>query len=264
VRAADLPVRVVAAYVPRQRVRGWVRRVASRRPLRLLPARSPDEFARLFRTTLVDAALVDVSAGEDWTEAACLAAEYPSTAFVAITQCRAADAPVIARCAALEFADFLVEGVDESAVQALLSRLAFSARFADALDTPPSSLSLQSAMHLAAWHFLVARGGRRVRTTALAASLGLTREHVSRSFGSNGTPSLKRLIDLVRVLAAAELAKNSGFDVADVARVLEFSSSAHLSQTCQRVMGRRASSLAAMRGVDVLQGFLRRSKGRRD
>jgi AraC-like DNA-binding protein len=67
---------------------------------------------------------------------------------------------------------------------------------------------------------------------------------------------LKRLIDLVRLLSAAELAKNPGYDAADVARVLKFSSSAHLSLTAQRLIGRRASSLAAMRGVDLIDRFV--------
>jgi AraC-like DNA-binding protein len=59
----------------------------------------------------------------------------------------------------------------------------------------------------------------------------------------------------VRVLAAAELSKNAGFDVRDVAQVLGFASSSHLSSTTQRLVGARASSLSRLRAVDLLERF---------
>jgi AraC-like DNA-binding protein len=246
---------LVTAYAPRERTRAWVKRIAGKRLGRLALVRTLTEFAEIFRNELVDVALVDVAAVDGSERAAVLALEYPSVAFLAITSFRAADGPAVARCAELEFADVLVEGVDEGVLRDLVARHGYSARFASALESPPAMLSLGSPLHLAAWRFIVASGGRPIRTSTLASSLGLTREHLSRSFGSGGAPTLKRLIDLVRLLSAAELAKNPGYDVADVARVLKFSSSAHLSLTAQRLIGRRASSLAAMRGVDVIQRF---------
>ena len=248
---------LVIAYTPRERTRAWVKRIAGKRPGRLALARTLKEFSEIFRTELVDAALVDVGAADGSEPAAALALEYPSVAFLAITSFRAADGPALARCAELEFADTLVEGVDESVLRDLVVRRGYSARFASALERPPAPLALGSALHLAAWRSIVASGGRPIRTSALASSLGLTREHLSRSFGSGGAPTLKRLIDLVRLLSAAELAKNPGYDVADVARVLRFSSPSHLSLTAQRLIGRRASSLAAMRGVDVIERFIK-------
>ena len=83
----------------------------------------------------------------------------------------------------------------------------------------------------------------------------MTREHLSRTFSAHGAPNLKRVIDLVRLLAAAELAKNPGYDVGDVARVLEFASSSHLSTTAQRVVGTRPASLARLRSVDLIDRF---------
>jgi AraC-like DNA-binding protein len=252
---------LVIAYAPRERTRAWVRRIAGKPPGRLVLARTLREFSEIFRTELVDAALVDVGAAYGSEPAAALALEYPSAAFLAVTSFRAADGPVLARCAELEFADTLVEGVDESVLRDLVVRRGYSARFASALERPPTPLALGSALHLAAWRSIVANGGRPIPTSALASSLGLTREHLSRSFGSGGAPTLKRLIDLVRLLSAAELAKNPGYDVSDVARVLRFSSSAHLSLTVQRLIGRRASSLAAMRGVDVIERFSQGVRG---
>jgi AraC-like DNA-binding protein len=83
----------------------------------------------------------------------------------------------------------------------------------------------------------------------------VTREHLSRSFASAGAPNLKRVIDLVRLLAAAELSKNPGYDVRDVARVLGFASASHLSSTAQRIVGTKPASLARLRAVDLVDRF---------
>jgi transcriptional regulator GlxA family with amidase domain len=92
-----------------------------------------------------------------------------------------------------------------------------------------------------------------VRTQELAASLTVTREHLSRAFAAGSAPTLKRAIDLVRLLAAAELAKNPGCDLHDVARILGYSSRSHLSATTRRLLGTAADSLARLRGVDVVR-----------
>jgi AraC-like DNA-binding protein len=95
-----------------------------------------------------------------------------------------------------------------------------------------------------------------VRTDALALAVGVTREHLSRAFADDDGPNIKRVIDLVRLLAAAELSKNPGYDVGDVASVLEFASSSHLSTTSQRVVGTRPLSLARLRSVDLIERFI--------
>jgi AraC-like DNA-binding protein len=59
----------------------------------------------------------------------------------------------------------------------------------------------------------------------------------------------------VRLLAAAELAKNPGYDIRDVASVLDFASSSHLSSTAQRIVGTKPASLARLRSVDLIQRF---------
>ena len=48
-----------------------------------------------------------------------------------------------------------------------------------------------------------------------------------------------------------------GYDVADVARVLEYASSSHLSTTSQRIAGTRPASLARLRAVDLIERFLK-------
>ena len=67
--------------------------------------------------------------------------------------------------------------------------------------------------------------------------------------------------DLVRLIAAAELAKNPGYDVSDVARILEFASPSHLTSTAQRIVGTRSASLARLRTGDLIERF-RQGRGR--
>jgi transcriptional regulator GlxA family with amidase domain len=116
-------------------------------------------------------------------------------------------------------------------------------------------LHLDTPLQVAVWHRVVRRAGRPVRTDQLAKELSVSREHLSRTFAVGQAPTLKRVIDLVRILAAAELAKNAGFDLRDVANVLGFASSSHLSSTTQRLVGARASSLSRLRAVDLLERF---------
>jgi AraC-like DNA-binding protein len=86
--------------------------------------------------------------------------------------------------------------------------------------------------------------------------VGVTREHLSRAFATARAPNLKRVIDLVRLVAAAELAKNPGYDLRDVAGVLRFASPSHLSSTTQRVVGLRPVSLARLRAIDLIGRFV--------
>jgi transcriptional regulator GlxA family with amidase domain len=122
---------------------------------------------------------------------------------------------------------------------------------------PPSVLALASPIQQQAWSLVVAHAGRPVRTSALASALEVTREHLSRSFAANGSPNLKRVIDLVRVIAAAELAKNPGLDLRDVSAVLGFASPSHLSTTSQRITGTKPVSLTRLRTVDIIDRFVR-------
>lgn len=255
---SDVVAPCILAFAPRERTRAMIKSAFPRRRCRVVLARSASDFAAAFRKELVDAALVDVVSTHDDTWAvAALAREFPSAPFFAMVSLRAGEGPAIARCAELEFADVIVEGVDDGCARDLVSKRGFSARFARALNDPPPALSLTTPVQQKAWQFIVAHAGRRVRTVGLASRLGVTREHLSRTFAAQGAPNLKRIIDLVRLLAAAELAKNPGYDVRDVAGVLDFASSSHLSSTAQRIVGTKPASLARLRSVDLIQRFTR-------
>ena len=253
-----LPLTSIVAFAPRERSRALIKAAFPRRRCRLIFARTASEFGDAFRKELIDAAVVDVASTHDdtWSVAA-LAREFPSAPFFALATLRAGEGPAIAQCAELEFADVLVEGIDDGCARDLVGQRGFSARFAEALRVPPPVLALTTTVQQNAWEYIVAHAGRRVRTVSLARRLGVTREHLSRTFAAEGAPNLKRIIDLVRLLAAAELAKNPGYDIRDVASVLDFASSSHLSSTAQRVVGTKPASLARLRSVDLIQRFTR-------
>jgi len=255
----------IVAFTQRDRGRAMIKAAFPRRKARVVFTRSVDDFDAAFRANLVDAAVVDVGAAQDETwRVAARAREYPSIPFFGVAALRAAEGPALAQCAASEFADVLIEGIDDGVARDLVRRESFSARFARALGTPPHALALDTDLQRAAWTSVVSDAGRPVRTSALARSLRVTREHLSRSFAADGAPNLKRVIDLVRIVAAAELAKNPGYDLRDVAAILDFASSSHLSSTALRVVGTKPASLARLRTVDLVDRFIRghgRSRG---
>ena len=261
---AAVPAPAIVVHAGRDRIRAIARAAFPRRRGRLLFARTTGDVRAAFQSELVDAVLVDLggASADAWATAE-LAREFPSAPFFGVLPLRASDAPALARCAQLDFAGVAIEGIDDGVLRDLIVPRAFSARFAEALRTPPSPLGLANELQQRTWHSLVAHAGRPVRTETLAGTVGVTREHLSRSFAEGGAPNLKRVIDLVRVLAAAELAKNPGYDVRDVAAVLGFASSSHLSSTAQRVVGTRPSSLARLRAVDLIDRFAQgRSRSR--
>jgi len=237
-------------------MRTLMRAAFSRRQTRMLVVRTSAELASAFRSDLIDAALVDLGSGSDdsWAAAA-LAREFPSAPFFALTPLRSGDGAALGRCARLEFADVLIEGVDDIVVRPLVLTTMFRARFAHALREPPPALALATPLQRKTWASIVAHAGLPVRTDALAKAVGVTREHLSRAFATARAPNLKRVIDLVRLVAAAELAKNPGYDLRDVATVLGFASPSHLSSTTQRILGLRPASLARLRAVDLIGRF---------
>lgn len=248
-------VLTVLTLLKRDRARALVRTAFPRRRAHLITLKSPADLETQMVKQLIDAVIVDAAAGEDATRVLARAEEFQSVPFVLMTTLLSAEAPILAKAVEQGITEILIDGVDDAVARALVTRCAFSTRFDDALNEPPPALKLETPLQIAVWRSVVKRAGRPVRTEQLAKELGVSREHLSRSFAVGEAPTLKRVIDLVRVLAAAELAKNSGYDVRDVAQVLGFASSSHLSSTTQRLVGARASSLTRLRAVDLLKRF---------
>lgn len=247
----------VVTLLKRDRARAMVRAAFPRRRAHVAAAKTAADVEAHLVKELVDAVIIDAGAGDDAQKLIARADEFSSVPFVVVTTLLPADAPLLARAADAGVCDILVEGVDDTAVRDLVLRRAFSTRFERALAAPPAVLHLETPLQIAVWQSVVKRAGRPVRTDQLAKELSVSREHLSRSFATGQAPTLKKVIDLVRVLAAAELSKNSGYDVRDVAEVLGFASSSHLSSTTQRLVGAKASSLSRLRAMDLLERFSR-------
>jgi AraC-like DNA-binding protein len=252
---AGTGVPVVCTMLKRERARALVRTAFPRRRAHLLPVRSREELLDALTHHLIDAVVLDGGFGEEVGRVLQLAEDFPSAPFFFVTPLLPTDAPLVGRAVECGAAEVLVEGIDDIAARLLVHQRGFSQRFDAALSEPPDTLGLRTTLQLNVWRSLVRRAGRPVRTVQLAKEHGVSREHLSRSFANGTAPTLKRVIDLVRVLAAAELAKNPGFDVRDVAEVLGFASSSHLSGTTQRLVSAKASSLSRLRTVDLLERF---------
>lgn len=271
----------IIAYAQRERARTFVRSAFPKRRWRVVFIKDLAEFRSVLRRTLVDAVLVDIGSvtpgastvadglstsmsPDDTWKIAALAHEFPSSPFFGITPLRPTDTPAIARSVSLEFCDIVAEGVDDAVAKDIVAPRTFSARFMAALAEPPASLGLKTPMQRSTWTSILAGAGRPVRTASLASEVGVSREHLSRHFSTPGSPNLKRVIDLVRMISAAELAKNPGLDIRDVAKILSFASSSHLAVTAQRVLGTRPASLSRLRTVDLIERFVQgrtRSRG---
>lgn len=282
----ELPT--ILVYASRDRARTLVRAAFPKRRWHVITARDFEEFSSTIRRTLVDAAVIDIGStqsaaaaggeapagptrvtgnapqGDDAWRIAALAHEFPTAPFFGITPLRATDAPAAARCVAFEFCDLIADGIDDAVAREIVTSRSYTSRFVNALVEPPASLALRTPMQLRTWRSILASAGRPVRTARLAREAGVSREHLSRHFSTPGGPNLKRVIDLVRMIGAAELAKNPGLDIRDVAKILGFASSSHLAVTAQRVLGTRPASLSRLRTVDLIERFMHgrtRSRG---
>jgi len=248
---------VILVYAVRERAKAFARTAFPKRKAKTVVVKSRDEFNEAMRRELIDAVVIDVGGGgEEAWELLALGQDFPSAPFFALVQSRTTDGPAIARATQMGVADILTEGIDEDAARDLVGPFTYTTRFARALQEPPAALGLSSDIQKKTWAALIAHAGRPVTTKDLAQEIGITREHLSRNFALGNGPNLKRVIDLVRLISAAELSKNPGYDVRDVAAVLGFASSSHLAVTTQRIASTRPASLAGLRAVDLVERFL--------
>ncbi|MGH8697965.1 MAG: helix-turn-helix domain-containing protein [Burkholderiales bacterium] len=199
--------------------------------------------------------VLDVKAAPEATlDLAARFRRIPTHAFSAF---RADDGRLLTACQAAGMAGILIEGVDNPvAGEWVAARTAQAAR-REALRDAPRLLRLTERLQLAAWETTVASAGMPLRTGDLARTLRVSREHLSREFGAGGAPNLKRVLDLVRVICAADLLGNSGYAVRAVARILEYASPAHLAAAARRIGGATTTELRTLGARGVLGRFLR-------
>lgn len=218
--------------------------------------RSPATLARLLARKLVDAVVLSP---RHWQNPATrqLLAPFPRIPQVLVGSFRPDDGDVLLAGHANGLSAILIEGVDDAVLGNLVLRVGLTSQRARALTDGPRVLRLGEPLQRKVWDYVVTRVGEPIRTGDLARRLRMSREHLSRQFGAGGAPNLKRVIDLTRVVAAAQLLANPGYAAADVARILHFASASHLTATARRVAGVSASALARQTPRDILTAFLR-------
>jgi len=250
---------VIATLLKSPASRAAFRRAMPRGRARVVSCRSPAALDRVFTTALADAVVVDPRLPGALEALLRCRATYPGVPRFAYSAFRPDEAELLATCVRGALAHPIVEGVEDSVLADLvLPRTASAARLR-LLDGAPRFLRLIDPLQERAWREVVRHVGSRLKTTDIAAALGVSREHLSRQFGAGGAPNLKRVIDLARAATAADLLANPGYTVRTVARLLGFASASHLSGAARRVAGVTARGLVALGPAGVLTAF---AKGR--
>lgn len=237
-------------------LRAALRRGLKRRGLRLVGCRTTEQLERVFHSELVDAAVVGAGRGRVEPTLS-LAARFPRVPFFLAGAFRPDDAPLLLAYRQGGVRAILVDGVDDHAAAELVSAKGASSTRRQVLRDAPRLLRLTEPLQVRAWDEVLGRAGDSTTTGQVAVALGVTREHLSREFAAGGAPNIKRVIDLARVLCAADLLGNPGYSVASAARVLGFSSPSHLAACARRIVGTGPKELPRLGLRGVLGRFLR-------
>jgi len=233
-----------------------LRRTLPRRGRGVVACHTLSALRRVLERRLVDAVVLCPTPAV-WPELAELCTRLPGLPIVAYGPFRPDDGELLLDCRRHAVASVAVEGVDDPIVGDMVMRASITAERRRALADAPRMLRLTEPLQQAAWSVLVGEVERPVRTTTLARSLEVSREHLSRQFGAGGAPNLKRVIDLTRIACAAQLLANPGYSIPTVVRVLHFASASHLSSTARRIATVSTRGLGALGPRGVLQAFVR-------
>jgi AraC-like DNA-binding protein len=237
-------------------MRAAMRRGLRRRGIRLVGCRTAEHLDRVFRVELVDAVVVGAGDGLMQPTLA-LAARFPRVPFFLAGALRPDDASLVLAYREGGVRDILVDGVDDHAAAELVWAKGASSTRRRALRDAPRLLRLTEPLQVRAWDEVLERVGSTTTTAQVAAALRVTREYLSREFAAGGAPNIKRVIDLARILCAADLLGNPGYSVGSVAGVLRFSSPSHLAGCARRIMGGSPGDLPRLGLQGVLGRFLR-------
>lgn len=247
---------IVAVVHPNAQLRLMLKRGMVNPHLRVITCRTTGRVEKLIQSELVDAVVADVKYKQpDWFFA--LLANYPMVPGFAFSTFRPDDGRLLAECGRAGVAGILVQGVDDAVAGEIVDRGSAGSRLAAQVEDAPRLLRLRDRLQLHVWFDVLNRVGSGIRTADIAKSMGVTREHLSREFGAGGAPNLKRVIDLARLLRAADLLQNPGLSVATVAKILQFASGSHLSSTAKRLTGRTPRGLSDLGPRGILASFLR-------
>lgn len=248
----------VAALLDSRAALGALRRSIPRGSGPVVACRSVEGLERALEGRLLEAVVVGARAVRDM-DLGSLRARYPGIPLIAYGVFRSDDAPLLLLWQRLEVAAVAMEGVDDAVVGDLVVRQSVSVRRRAALADAPRLLRLTEPLQLQAWDLLVAAAGRPPGTAQIARTLGMSREHLSRQFGAGGAPNLKRVADLLTVLAALALLRNPAYKVRQTAAVLGLSTPSHLRAIIRRITGVGVADALSLSDADVLRRFLRGS-----
>lgn len=254
---------VVAALLDDRAALIALRRALPRNGPRVVSCRSLPALERHLDRRLTDVIVLHPARlGDNGTTS--LTGRFPGIPILAFGAFRPDDARALVRCLELGAAAIAVADVDEPVLGDTVARISLTARRRHALADAVRVLRLEDGMQRQAWECLVTDVDRPVRTAELAQRLGVSREHLSRQFGAGGAPNLKRVIDLTRIATASQLLQNPGYSPRSAARLLGFSSAAHLNSTAMRIAGVACAGLARLGPRGVLAHFVKgkmRSRG---
>ena len=181
---------------------------------------------------------------------------YPRLPLLVFGNLRADDAGLMVSWYRRGVEGLLVEGVDDSIAGEAISRQTSSFRRQEAIRPLAEVFRLRSDWQLKAWGELLRHGFLPLSSDLLAHKLRVSREYLSRQFGAGGAPNLKRVIDFLRVTAAADLSGNPGYPPATVARLLRFVSVRQLRVTVTRTVGLGLDELPGADLDSLVRGFL--------
>jgi AraC-like DNA-binding protein len=222
----------------------------------VLAGRSFRGLERLLTARYLDAIVLGLRALRDPSLDG-LRQRFPMVPVLAFGAFRPDDGALLRQLESLGVSAFMVEGVDDAVAGDLVRRHTVTRRIQEALAGVPRALRLTEELQRRTWSLLVRLAGTPIRTAALARRVGVSREYLSRQFGAGGAPNLKRVIDLLRTVAAARLLGNPGYDHRVVARVMGFSTPSHFSATARRISGVSGADLRALGPDGVVSAFVR-------
>lgn len=237
----------IAALLDRRPALAALRRALPRSTARLLTARTPVQLERLLHRTLIDAIVIGAESARGAVLEA-LRRDYPGIPLHLMMPLRSDDADVLLRAHRQRVSALLIESLDEPVLGALVRRHSVEARRRAELLPLAEALQLTAPVQRGAWQLVVTEAPLGLDTESLARRMGIARETLSRQFASGGAPTIKRAIDAVRLVAAAQLLGNPAYRVQDASRLLGFSSASLLQRTARRTLGVAAREVA---GIDA-------------
>lgn len=235
----------VATLLERRPAIVALRRTLFRSEWPLFVGRSPAHLATLLHRHCLEAIIIGHEAARGSVLDA-LRRDFPGMPLILYTPVRSDDADLLRRAHRERVAAVAVEGLDEPIFPRLLVRHSLTARRRADLLPLADRLDLTDDLQRRAWSLIITAAPRGLDTASLARQLRVRRETLSRVFAAGGAPSLKRAIDAVRLIAAAQLLGNPGYRLADAARLLGFSSVSLLQQTARRTFGVSAREVATL------------------